>query len=343
MNSIGDRLTNETTTTSEDMNLVTAINHTLREEMRRDTSVRVLGYDIGPIGGVFRATEGLYDEFGGDRVIDTPLSENGLMGIAVGMAMRGERPVIEMQFLGFMYNAWGQFVYNLANLHQKTGGLLNVPITVRATFGGGIKPLPFHSESTEAYLMHTPGIRVVCPSTPAQAKGLLLSAIRSDDPVIFLEHTKMYRAFREPVPLGDYTLPLDKCRLVQEGSDLTVVTWGNMVHHSVEAAAEVTARSQASIEIIDMCSLAPLDVEPVLASVRKTGRCVIVHEARRTVGPGAEISALINEYALEWLKAPIKRVTAFDVFFPENQTEEIYLPGTPRIRAGIEAVLGYEF
>ena len=343
MNSIGDRLTNDTTATSEDMNLVTAINHTLREEMRRDTSVRVLGYDIGPIGGVFRATEGLYDEFGSDRVIDTPLSENGLMGIAVGMAMRGERPVIEMQFLGFMYNAWGQFVYNLANLHQKTGGLLNVPITVRATFGGGIKPLPFHSESTEAYLMHTPGIRVVCPSTPAQAKGLLLSAIRSDDPVIFLEHTKMYRAFREPVPLGDYTLPLDKCRLVQEGSDLTVVTWGNMVHHSVEAAAEVTARSQASIEIIDMCSLAPLDVEPVLASVRKTGRCVIVHEARRTVGPGAEISALINEYALEWLKAPIKRVTAFDVFFPENQTEEIYLPGTPRIRAGIEAVLGYEF
>ena len=343
MNSIGDRLTNDTTATSEDMNLVTAINHTLREEMRRDTSVRVLGYDIGPIGGVFRATEGLYDEFGSDRVIDTPLSENGLMGIAVGMAMRGERPVIEMQFLGFMYNAWGQFVYNLANLHQKTGGLLNVPITVRATFGGGIKPLPFHSESTEAYLMHTPGIRVVCPSTPAQAKGLLLSAIRSDDPVIFLEHTKMYRAFREPVPLGDYTLPLDKCRLVQEGSDLTVVTWGNMVHHSVEAAAEVTARSQASIEIIDMCSLAPLDVEPVLASVRKTGRCVIVHEARRTVGPGAEISALINEYALEWLKAPIKRVTAFDVFFPENQTEEVYLPGTPRIRAGIEAVLGYEF
>ncbi len=324
---------------SEEMNLVTAVNHTLRHEMQRDPRVRVLGYDIGPIGGVFRATEGLYDEFGPDRVIDTPLSENGLLGVAVGMAMRGERPVVEMQFLGFMYNAWGQFIYNLANLHQKSGGLLNVPITIRATFGGGIKPLPFHSESTEAYLMHTPGIRVVCPSTPAQAKGVLLSAMRSDDPVIFLEHTKMYRAFRELVPLGDYTLPLDKCRLVQEGSDLTVVAWGNMLHHAVAAAAEVNA----SIEIIDMCSLAPLDVGPVLASVKKTGRCLIVHEARRTAGPGAEISALINEYALAWLKAPIKRVTGFDVFFPENQIEDAYLPSPGRIKAGIGAVLGYQF
>ncbi len=343
MNSVSDIPAGGATTASEEMNLVTAVNHTLRHEMQRDPSVRVLGYDIGPIGGVFRATEGLYDEFGPDRVIDTPLSENGLMGLAVGMAMRGERPVIEMQFLGFMYNAWGQFIYNLANLHQKTGGLLNVPVTIRATFGGGIKPLPFHSESTEAYLMHTPGIRVVCPSTPAQAKGLLLSAIRSDDPVIFLEHTKMYRAFREPVPLSDYILPLDKCRLVQEGNDLTLIAWGNMLHHSVEAAAEVAARTKASIEIIDMCSLAPLDVEPVLASVRKTGRCVIVHEARRTAGPGAELSALINEYALEWLKAPVKRVTAFDVFFPENQLEDAYLPGTQRIKAGIEAVLNYQF
>ncbi|MFZ3036198.1 MAG: alpha-ketoacid dehydrogenase subunit beta [Rugosibacter sp.] len=341
MNSVSGIPAGGATTASEEMNLVTAVNHTLRHEMQRDLRVRVLGYDIGPIGGVFRATEGLYDEFGPDRVIDTPLSENGLLGVAVGMAMRGERPVVEMQFLGFMYNAWGQFIYNLANLHQKSGGLLNVPITIRATFGGGIKPLPFHSESTEAYLMHTPGIRVVCPGTPAQAKGLLLSAMRSDDPVIFLEHTKMYRAFREPVPLGDYTLPLDKCRLVQEGSDLTVVAWGNMLHHAVAAAA--AAEVDASIEIIDMCSLAPLDVGPVLASVKKTGRCLIVHEARRTAGPGAEISALINEYALAWLKAPIKRVTGFDVFFPENQIEEAYLPSPGRIKAGIRAVLDYQF
>jgi len=324
---------------SEEINLVTAINQTLRQELARDPQVRVMGYDIGPIGGVFRATEGLYDEFGDEQVIDTPLTENGLIGAAVGMAMRGERPVVEMQFLGFMYNAWGHFIYSLANLHQKTGGLVNVPITIRATFGGGIKPLPFHSESTEAYLMHTPGIRVVCPSTPYEAKGLLAAAIRCDDPVIFLEHTKLYRAFREPVPRDDYTLPLDRCRLVQAGEELTLITWGNMVHYSQQAVDEL----DYSVEIIDLRSIAPLDVEPLLESVKKTGRCLIVHEARRTAGPGAEISALINEYALEWLKAPVKRVTGFDVFFPDNQVEDAYLPSPQRIKAGIEAVMQYQF
>lgn len=324
---------------SEQMNLIGAVNHTLRQELARDPSVRLVGYDIGPVGGMFRATEGLYDDFGENRVIDTPLTESGILGMAVGMALAGERPVVEMQFLAFMYNAWGQFIYNCANLFQKTGGQLKVPMTIRAVFGGGIKPLPFHSESTEAWLMHTPGIRVVCPSTPAEAKGLLAASIRSDDPVVFLEHAKLYRAFREPVPVEDYVLPLDKCRLVQEGRDLTVLTWGNMVHVSVEAARQV----DASIEIIDLRTLAPLDVEPILASVRKTGRCVVVHEARRTAGPGAELIALINEYALQWLKAPIKRVTGFDVAFPENQTEEMYLPGVPRAKAAFEAVLGYEF
>ena len=324
---------------SEELNLVTAINQTLRQELARDPQVRVMGYDIGPIGGVFRATDGLYDEFGDQQVIDTPLTENGLIGAAVGMAMRGERPVVEMQFLGFMYNAWGQFIYSLANLHQKTGGLVNVPITIRTTFGGGIKPLPFHSESTEAYLMHTPGIRVVCPSTPYEAKGLLTAAIRSDDPVIFMEHTKLYRAFREPVPTEEYLLPLDKCRLVQPGKELTLITWGNMVHVSQQAVDEL----DYDVEIIDLRSIAPLDVEPLLESVKKTGRCLIVHEARRTAGPGAEISALISEYAMEWLKAPIKRVTAFDVFFPDNQVEDIYLPGPERVKAGIEAVMTYQF
>ena len=328
-----------TDSTGNSLNLVSAINQTLREELARDPRVRLLGYDIGPIGGVFRATEGLYDEFGASRVIDTPLSENGLIGVAVGMALRGERPVVEMQFLGFLYNAWGQLVYSLANLHQKTGGLLKVPVTVRATFGGGIKPLPFHSESTEAYLMHTPGIRVVCPASPAEAKGLLAAAIRCDDPVIFLEHTKLYRAFREPVPEGEYLLPLDRCRLVQSGADLTLVTWGNMLHTSMRAIAELDYR----VEVLDMRSLAPLDVEPLLASVRKTGRCLIVHEARRTAGPGAEISALVNEYALDALKAPVKRVTGFDVFFPDNQVEDAYLPGPRRVRAAIEALMTYRF
>lgn len=324
---------------SEEMNLITAINHTLRYELERNERLRIVGYDIGPVGGMFRATENLFDEFGEDRIIDTPLTESGIMGMAVGMAIAGDRPVLEMQFLGFMYNAWGQLIYHLSNLHQKTGGALKVPVTIRAVFGGGIKPLPFHSESTEAWLMHTPGIRIVCPSTPSQAKGLLLAAMRCDDPVVFLEHSRLYRAFREPVPADDYVLPLDKCRIVQPGTDLTVLTWGNMVHVSTEAAAKV----DASIEIIDLVSLSPIDVEPILASVRKTGRCVIVHEARRTAGPGAELIALINDYALEWLKAPVRRATGFDVAFPDNATEEFYLPGVERAKAAFEAVLGFEF
>lgn len=323
----------------EEMNLVGSINHTLAAELRRDSHVRLVGYDIGPVGGMFRATENLFAEFGEDQVIDTPLTENGIMGMAVGMAIAGERPVVEVQFLSFMYNAWGQFIYNLSNIHQKTGGLLKAPVTIRAVFGGGIKPLPFHSESTESWFMHTPGIRVVCPSTPAQAKGLLLAAIRSDDPVIFLEHAKLYRAFRERVPLDDYLLPLDKCRTVQEGQDLTVLAWGNMVHVATTAAAQM----DASIEIIDLVSLAPLDIEPVLASVRKTGRCVIVHEARRTAGPGAELSALISEYALEWLKAPVKRATGFDVAFPDTSTEDLYLPGVQRLKFAFTAVLDFDF
>jgi pyruvate/2-oxoglutarate/acetoin dehydrogenase E1 component len=324
---------------SEDMNLITAINHTLRSELQSNENLRVVGYDIGPVGGMFRATENLFDEFGKDRIIDTPLTENGIMGMVVGMAIAGDRPVLEMQFLGFMYNAWGQFIYHLSNLHQKTGGALKVPVTIRAVFGGGIKPLPFHSESTEAWLMHTPGIRVVCPSTPYRAKGLLLAAMRCDDPVVFLEHAKLYRAFREPVPAEDYVLPLDKCWIIQEGSDLTVLTWGAMVHVATEAASQ----SGASIEIIDLVSLAPIDIEPILASVRKTGRCVIVHEARRTSGPGAELSALVSEYALEWLKAPVKRVTGFDVAFPDTSTEEFYLPGVERAKAAFSAVLDFEF
>jgi pyruvate/2-oxoglutarate/acetoin dehydrogenase E1 component len=324
---------------SEDLNLITAINRTLRAELTRDPTVRLIGYDIGPIGGVFRATEGLYKEFGPDRVIDTPLSENALIGTAVGLAIRGERPIVEIQFLGFIYNAWGQFVYSLANLHQKTGGRFKASITIRTPFGGGIRPLPFHSESTETYLIHTPGVRVVCPSTPSEAKGLLAASIRCDDPVVFLEHSKLYRAFRAPVPVEDYVLPLDKCRLVQEGEDLTIIAWGAMVHTATEAAQSV----DASIEIIDLRILAPLDFGAVLDSVRKTGRCVIVHEARRTLGLGAEIAALIAEHALEWLRAPVKRVTGFDVFFPENGLEDDYLPSAKRIRNAISAVLSYQY
>lgn len=324
---------------TEAMNLVTAINFTLRQEMLRDDRVRLLGYDIGPIGGVFRATQGLYREFGDRRVIEAPLSENGLVGTAVGLALRGERPVVEIQFLAFLYNAWGQFVYALANLHQKTGGQLRVPVTLRTPFGGGIRPLPFHSDSTESYLVHTPGIRVVCPSTPAEAKGLLSASIRCDDPVVFLEHSKLYRGLREPVELAEYELPLDHARTVQVGEDLTVIAWGAMVHTAAEAARTV----DASIEIIDLRILAPLDVATIIESVRRTGRCVIVQEARRTLGLGAEISALLAEHAIDRLKAPIYRVTAFDVFFPENQLEDFYLPSVTRVRNALVAALSYRY
>jgi pyruvate dehydrogenase E1 component beta subunit len=322
-----------------EMNLVTAVTETLRQELRRDESVRLLGYDLGPIGGVYRATEGLYDEFGGDRVVDTPLSENGIVGTAVGMAMRGCRVVPEIQFMGFFYPAFGQFMYTLVKMHERSGGHLDVPVTVRMPYGGGIKSSEYHSESTETFLAHTPGCRVVVPSTPAQTKGLLAASIRSDDPVFFLEPKKIYRAGTEPVPDEDYTLPLDEARYVRRGEDVTVYTWGAMTRHAIGAADAV----DADVEIVDVRSLSPLDVETILESVKKTGRAVVLHEARRTLGLGAEISALVSEYALDHLHAPIKRATGYDVHFPGHQTEDAYLPDDERARYAIEAVMDYEF
>lgn len=324
---------------TEEMNLLNAINLGLHQEMERDEGVRLLGYDIGPIGGVFRATEDLVDEFGKDRVLDTPLSEEGILGVSVGLAMRGERPIAEIQFMGFLYPAFSQFMYSLAKMHKRSGGSFSIPVTVRLPFGGGIKPSEYHSESTESYLIHTPGVRVVCPSTPEDAKGLLAASVRSDDPVMFLEHKKMYRTTTGPVPQDPYTVSLDDARIVSEGSDVTVLTWGAMVQQTEMAAAEV----DADVEIIDLRVLAPLDVETVLNSVRKTGRCVVVHEARRTLGLGAELSALISEYSLDCLKAPVKRATGYDVHFPGHQTEDAYLPDANRARSAIEAVMAYEF
>jgi pyruvate dehydrogenase E1 component beta subunit len=326
-------------TETTEMNLVTAVQSTLAQEMRRDETVRLLGYDMGPIGGVFRATEGLYEEFGGDRVIDTPLSENGILGTAAGMAMRGQRVVPEIQFLGFFYPAFGQFMYTVAKMHERSGGAVEMPLTIRIPYGGGIKSSEYHSESTETLFIHTPGVRVVCPSTPAETKGLLAASIRSDDPVVFLEPKRIYRVGTEAVPETEYTVSLDEARLVREGSDVTMLTWGAMVRHA-EAAAD---RVDASVEIIDLRSLSPLPVEAILDSVKKTGRCVILHEARRTLGLGAELSALVNEYALDRLHAPVKRATGYDVHFPGHQTEDAYLPDEQRAVHAIEAVMSYEF
>ncbi|XVH33241.1 alpha-ketoacid dehydrogenase subunit beta (plasmid) [Haloferacaceae archaeon DSL9] len=322
-----------------EMNLVTAVRSTLAQEMRRDESIRLLGYDMGPIGGVFRATEGLYDEFGADRVIDTPLSENGIIGTAAGMAMRGQRIVPEIQFLGFFYPAFGQFMYTVAKMHERSGGTIDMPLTIRIPYGGGIKSSEYHSESTETLFVHTPGIRVVCPSTPAETKGLLAASIRSDDPVVFLEPKRIYRVGTEAVPDAAYTLSLDEARLVREGSDVTVLTWGAMVRRAKTAANQV----DADVEIVDVRSLSPLPVETILESVKKTGRCVVLHEARRTLGLGAELSALINEYALDRLHAPVKRATGYDVHFPGHQTEDAYLPDAQRAADAIEAVMSYEF
>ncbi|WP_222912889.1 alpha-ketoacid dehydrogenase subunit beta [Natrinema sp. SYSU A 869] len=324
---------------TSEINLVTAVRETLAQEMRRDESVRLLGYDMGPIGGVFRATENLYEEFGEERVIDTPLSENGILGTAAGMAMRGQRVVPEIQFLGFFYPAFGQFMYTISKMHERSGGEIDMPLTVRIPYGGGIKSSEYHSESTEALFIHTPGVRVVCPSTPAETKGLLAASIRSDDPVMFLEPKSIYRVGTEAVPEEEYTLSLDDARIVREGSDITVLTWGAMVRHAVTAADRV----DADVEIVDVRTLSPLPVEAILDSVKKTGRCVVFHEARRTLGLGAELSALINEYALDRLHAPIKRATGYDVHFPGHQTEEAYLPDEQRAVDAIEAVMSYEF
>lgn len=324
---------------TEEMNLVTAVNHALEQEMSRDDRVRLLGYDIGPLGGVYRATEGLLDEFGEERVIDTPLSENGIIGTAAGMAMRGERPVPEIQFLGFFYPAFGQFMYAVVKMYKRTGGALEMPMTIRIPYGGGVKALEYHQESTESYFVHTPGVRVVCASTPFQAKGLLAASIRNDDPVIFFEPKKIYRGQQEEVPTDEYTLPLDKARVAREGSDITMLTWGAMVRHANAAASDI----DADVEIIDLRSLSPLDVETILESVSKTGRCVILHEARRTLGLGAELSALINEYALDRLKAPVKRATGYDVHFPGHDIEDDYLADEERARYAIDAVMNYEF
>ncbi|MFC6734269.1 MULTISPECIES: alpha-ketoacid dehydrogenase subunit beta [unclassified Haladaptatus] len=324
---------------TEELNIVRAVTQTLRQEMTRDDSVRLLGYDLGPIGGVYRATEGLVEEFGEDRVIDTPLSENGILGTAVGMAMRGERVVAEIQFMGFFYPAFGQFMYTLAKMYERTGGGIEVPVTIRMPYGGGIKSAEYHSESTETFLVHTPGVRVVCPSTPTETKGLLAASIRHPDPVVFLEPKKIYRGEPEPVPTGEFTRPLDEARIVREGEDVTVLTYGAMVRHAETAADRV----DADVEIVDLRTLSPLDVETILASVKKTGRCAILHEARRTLGLGAELSALVNEHAIEYLEAPIKRATGFDVHFPSNQIEDAYVPGPDRATNVIEAVANYEF
>jgi len=315
-------------------NIIQAVNDALRIEMRRDSRVVVLGEDVGKFGGVFRATTGLYDEFGPDRVFDTPLSEAGIIGSAIGMALYGLRPVPEIQFADFIYPAYDQIVNELAKFRYRSGGQYPCPVVIRTPYGGGIRGGHYHSQSPEAYFVHTPGLKVVIPSNPYDAKGLLLSAMRGDDPVIFMEPKRVYRAAKGEVPEGDYTVPLGQAKVVREGSQLTVLCYGAMVHTCVEAA-QMAEKDGFDPEIIDLRTLLPLDAETVLTSVRKTGRVVIAHEAPKTCGYGAELAAMIAEKALLSLEAPINRVAGFDTPFPYTLENE-YLPSPDRVALAIK-------
>lgn len=311
------------------MNMVQAINDALRIEMRRDARVVVLGEDVGKVGGVFRVTQGLFDEFGGDRVIDTPLSEGGIIGAAVGMALYGMRPVPEIQFSDFIFPAFDQIVSEVAKFRYRSGGEYPSKMVIRTPVGGGIRGGHYHSQSPEAYFIHTPGLKVVCPSNPYDAKGLLLSAIRDDDPVLFFEPKRIYRAAKSDVPEGDYTVPLSEAKVVRPGSQVTVIAWGAMLYEAIEAANQAAAQG-IDCEVLDLRTLWPVDIDAIVTSVKKTGRVVIVHEAPRSCGFGAELVALINEKAFLHLEAPPVRVTGYDTPFPYT-LEMDYLPLAGRI------------
>ncbi|MFZ2950261.1 MAG: alpha-ketoacid dehydrogenase subunit beta [Desulfuromonadaceae bacterium] len=317
------------------LTMVQALNQALSQEMARDDRVVLMGEDVGRDGGVFRVTEGLLERFGAERVIDTPLSESAIVGAAIGMAAYGLRPVAEIQFMGFIYAALDQIYTHAARLRTRSRSRFTCPLVVRTPYGGGIKAPELHEESSEALLCHLPGIKVVVPSGPYSAKGLLLAAIRDPDPVIFLEPTRLYRMLREEVPEEEYTIPLGTARIVREGSDVTAVAWGSMLERLLKT------ETSHSVEVIDPQTLTPFDWETLLTSVAKTGRLVIVHEAVKSGGLGAEIAATVAEEAILHLRAPVLRVTAPDVVLPLPKLIDNYLPTAEQVRAAIDDVMRY--
>lgn len=323
-----------------EITLIQAVTQALAYEMKADKNVIVFGEDVGVNGGVFRATVGLYDEFGPERVLDTPLAESMIAGMAIGMAAQGLRPVAEFQFMGFIYSGLDQILCHAARLRNRTRGRLHCPIVFRAPFGGGIRAPEHHSESTEAIFAHIPGLRVVVPSSPARAYGLLLAAIRNEDPVIFLEPKRIYRLVKQDVPDDGKALPLDKCFILREGSDITLVTWGASTHETLQAA-NALAEEGIEAEVIDVATIKPLDIETILNSVAKTGRCVIVHEAAKTCGVGAEIAAQLAEHGLMYLLAPIQRVTGYDAVMPYFKMEKLYIPSVERIMKAVSNIMEY--
>lgn len=322
------------------LTMVEAINLALRQEMEKDARVLILGEDVGKNGGVFRVTQGLFDTFGETRVVDTPLSESAIVGAAIGMAVYGLRPVAEIQFEGFVYAAMEQLADHAGRIRTRSRGRYHCPLVVRVPYGGGIRAPEHHSDSNEAYFVHTPGIKVVVPSTPYEAKGLLIAAIRDPDPVVFMEPKKIYRSLREEVPEEEYVIPLGQSRLVLEGSDVTLITWGAMLQPTLQAAT-VMEKNGIGAEVVDLRTLSPLDTEGIVESVKKTHRAVVVQEAPASCGVGAEIIARINEKALTHLEAPIARVTGFDTVMPLPKLEKHYLPNAERVVEAVDRVLNF--
>lgn len=322
------------------INIVQAVNQALENEMENDPTIVVYGEDVGLEGGVFRATVGLQKKFGKDRVFDTPLAESAIVGTAVGMAINGLKPVVELQFMGFSYPAFNQIISHVARMRNRSRGRFHLPMVIRAPYGGGIRALEHHSESTEAIYAHIPGLKVVIPSTPYDAKGLLIAAIRDPDPVLFLEPKRIYRAFKQEVPEKAYELPIGKAKIVEEGEDVTIITWGAMVR-DVQKASEMVKEKGIYPEIIDLRTISPMDRETYVESVKKTGRAIIVHEAPKSFGPGAEIVSVINEKAFLYLEAPPTRIAGFDTTFPLPRGEMHYIPSPERIAKTIEDIVKY--
>ena len=312
------------------MTMVQSLNLALKQEMEQDDTIILLGQDIGPDGGVFRVTDKLIDTFGKQRVLDTPLAESAIIGMAVGMAAYGLKPVCEIQFSGFAYQGFHQLENHAARMRWRTQGRLSVPMVMRTPYGGGVRALEHHSESREAYWAHTPGIKMVIPSGPRNARALLVSAIRDPDPVIFYEPKALYRAFREEVPEEQETMPIGASQIIRKGDDLTLIAYGAMIRPTLEAADELQ-KNHIQAEVIDLLTISPLDVTLMVESIRKTGRGVVVHEAPRSFGPGAEIISRIMEGAFYYLEAPIERVTGYDVFIPYFSREQYYIPDVKRI------------
>lgn len=321
-----------------DITLIEAVTQALAYELAHDDNVVVFGEDVGKNGGVFRATVGLQERFGEKRVFDTPLAESMIAGLAIGMSLQGLKPVAEFQFMGFIYPAMNQIICHAARMRNRTRGRLHCPLVFRAPFGGGIRAPEHHSESTEALFAHIPGLQVVIPSSPKRAYGLLLAAMRNPDPVIFLEPKRIYRLVKQPVEDDGQALPLGKCFTLQTGTDLTLVSWGASMHETLLTAKQLEQEG-ISCEVIDVATIKPLDIETILASVEKTGRCVIVHEGAKTCGVGAEISAQIMEQCMADLLAPVQRVTGYDTVMPYFQLEKQYIPSVSRIKNSIMSIM----